>query len=158
MMIEYGIAYQRDLDNQAELLHRGPMTLEQAEQWITAWIEMGGKSSVFIIVSRTVSDWSDITNPKIDLSPSGCQHCGEALQDYGQGGAPYCETSCCPGSYYGTAGPAKDPKPWVLPPDPAERFREAGFISDDDLDLTPDYTFGGYTMEDILSALLSKPA
>lgn len=55
-MIEYGIAS----SNAPEILHRGPMTLSEAEEWLNEWNSDLGKPFAFIIVSRKVSPWKPL--------------------------------------------------------------------------------------------------
>lgn len=50
---EYGIVLRRD-DSE---LHRGPMTLEAAIEWMNTWITDGGRADAFYIVERKVGGW-----------------------------------------------------------------------------------------------------
>ena len=55
-MNEYGVVYDRFPDD----LHRGPMTAEEAAEWIREWEEEvapQARKGMFRIVVRTVSDW-----------------------------------------------------------------------------------------------------
>ena len=40
--------------------HRGPMSEEDAEQWIREWIADGGRWGLFYIAAREVGPWSPV--------------------------------------------------------------------------------------------------
>lgn len=50
---EYGIAYH----STPTVMHRGPMTLEEACEWLREFEEDGGRTGMFIIVERQVGAW-----------------------------------------------------------------------------------------------------
>ena len=39
--------------------HRGPMTEQDAHEWIAEWIDWGGKPDVFYVMRRKISPWED---------------------------------------------------------------------------------------------------
>lgn len=53
MRHEYGIIWVHNPDE----LHRGPMTYEEANQWIQEFEDDGGVEGVFTIVQREIGDW-----------------------------------------------------------------------------------------------------
>lgn len=52
-MVEWGVMHHR-----MPGLHRGPMSREEAEEWIAEAVEDGFHPNVFVLVSRTVSEWA----------------------------------------------------------------------------------------------------
>lgn len=52
-MLEWGIVHKRT----PEELHRGPMTEEQAREWVSEWDKEIGNPGLFLIVNREVSPW-----------------------------------------------------------------------------------------------------
>jgi hypothetical protein len=50
---EYGIAFAHS----PHIVHRGPMTLEEARLWVDEWIDMGAKPEAIVIIERDVSSW-----------------------------------------------------------------------------------------------------
>lgn len=48
--VEWGIVHRLSPDD----LHRGPMTEEQARDWVREWVEDGGVPEAFLIVRRAV--------------------------------------------------------------------------------------------------------
>lgn len=60
MEYEYGIIYKSDEDSLKSKypeIHRFGYTKEEAENWISEWIEMGGKSNTYKIIRRPVCQW-----------------------------------------------------------------------------------------------------
>jgi tRNA(His) 5'-end guanylyltransferase len=59
---EFGIAR----DNEPDALHRGPMTEEEAREWIREWDEMAenerARKGMFIIIKREVGPWTPATS------------------------------------------------------------------------------------------------
>lgn len=59
MKLEYGIAWYTTPDT----LHIGPMTREEAIQWVVEWEEdCGGPLGTFLVVSRFVEPWEAHTD------------------------------------------------------------------------------------------------
>jgi hypothetical protein len=54
--VEYGIRLLRNTGD----LHRSGMTWPEAEAWIAEWVEDGGRSGVWEIVSREISKWETV--------------------------------------------------------------------------------------------------
>jgi hypothetical protein len=50
---EYGIAFYQQLVDP----HRTGFTKEEAEDWVRAWIEDGGRPGAFRVIRRPVGDW-----------------------------------------------------------------------------------------------------
>lgn len=72
---EYGIMHVRIPGE----LHRGPMTHEEAREWIDELVEMGAKPDAFYVVSRDVSDWSPVAGGPQPPEPprrKSCPVCG----------------------------------------------------------------------------------
>jgi hypothetical protein len=49
--IEWGVYY-------ATEFWRGPMTEQEAREWVAGWEEDGGRPGAFYVVSRPVGEWT----------------------------------------------------------------------------------------------------
>jgi hypothetical protein len=65
MTTEYGVVHHL---SSFDDLHRGPMTRQEAIEWVTEFEGDGGRPGAFLVVSRELTDWSLHTDRETGFS------------------------------------------------------------------------------------------